>query len=90
MAQATGSLASAAQPGCAETPDLESLLRASPDGVEKMPAGQVTLLGSPCGTPVSKKHVFLYGFGHVLNDLCSAAWFTYLLLFLTHIGLSPR
>jgi hypothetical protein len=40
--------------------------------------------------PVPKKSVILYGFGHVLNDLCSAAWFTYLLLFLTHIGLSPR
>ncbi|GAQ84995.1 Major facilitator superfamily protein [Klebsormidium nitens] len=89
MEQATGSEAFPAQPGGADCPDLESLLRVRPDGAEKLPAGQVALLGSPCGTPIPKKNVFLYGFGHVLNDLCSAAWFTYLLLFLTHIGLSP-
>ena len=26
-----------------------------------------------------------YGVGHVLNDLCSAMWFTYLLIFFHHI-----
>lgn len=26
-----------------------------------------------------------YGFGHVLNDLCSAMWFTYLLVYFHHV-----
>ena len=26
-----------------------------------------------------------YGVGHVLNDLCSAVWFTYLLIFFHHV-----
>ncbi|CAH9085490.1 unnamed protein product [Cuscuta epithymum] len=34
--------------------------------------------------------VALYGVGHMLNDITSACWFTYLLVFLTDIGLSPR
>ncbi|CAL0326319.1 unnamed protein product [Lupinus luteus] len=34
--------------------------------------------------------VFYYGMGHMLNDITAACWFTYLLLFLTEIGLSPR
>jgi len=34
--------------------------------------------------------VFYYGMGHMLNDITSACWFTYLLLFLTDIGFSPR
>lgn len=34
--------------------------------------------------------VLYYGAGHMLNDITSACWFTYLLLFLTQIGLSPR
>ncbi|RDX66903.1 Major facilitator superfamily domain-containing protein 12, partial [Mucuna pruriens] len=34
--------------------------------------------------------VFYYGMGHMLNDITAACWFTYLLLFLTDIGLSPR
>lgn len=34
--------------------------------------------------------ILYYGSGHMLNDITSACWFTYLLLFLTQIGLSPR
>ncbi|KAK6162803.1 hypothetical protein DH2020_002644 [Rehmannia glutinosa] len=34
--------------------------------------------------------VFYYGVGHMLNDITSACWFTYLLVFLTDIGLPPR
>ncbi|XP_061363935.1 uncharacterized protein LOC133307440 [Gastrolobium bilobum] len=34
--------------------------------------------------------IFYYGMGHMLNDITAACWFTYLLLFLTDIGLSPR
>ncbi|GAV86006.1 MFS_2 domain-containing protein [Cephalotus follicularis] len=34
--------------------------------------------------------VFYYGVGHMLNDITASCWFTYLLLFLTEIGLSPR
>ncbi|KAF8025409.1 hypothetical protein BT93_F2289 [Corymbia citriodora subsp. variegata] len=39
---------------------------------------------------VGRWSVFFYGSGHMLNDITSACWFTYLLLFLTDIGLSPR
>lgn len=39
---------------------------------------------------VGRWSVFYYGSGHMLNDITSACWFTYLLLFLTDIGLSPR
>lgn len=28
---------------------------------------------------------FGYGVGHILNDLCSAMWFSYLLLFFHHV-----
>ncbi|KAJ0966271.1 hypothetical protein J5N97_027409 [Dioscorea zingiberensis] len=34
--------------------------------------------------------ILSYGAGHMLNDITSACWFTYLLLFLTDIGLQPR
>lgn len=34
--------------------------------------------------------VFTYGVGHMLNDITSSCWYTYLLLYLTEIGLSPR
>lgn len=34
--------------------------------------------------------IFYYGMGHMLNDITAACWFTYLLLFLTDIGFSPR
>ncbi|XP_030550044.1 major facilitator superfamily domain-containing protein 12-like isoform X2 [Rhodamnia argentea] len=39
---------------------------------------------------VGRWSVFYYGSGHMLNDITSACWFTYLLLFLMDIGLSPR
>ncbi|KAM0943675.1 putative MFS transporter superfamily, lactose permease [Dioscorea sansibarensis] len=34
--------------------------------------------------------IFSYGAGHMLNDIAASCWFTYLLLFLTEIGLQPR
>ena len=40
--------------------------------------------------PLGRWPVFYYGMGHMLNDITAACWFTYLLLFLTDIGLSPR
>nr|GMD53561.1 major facilitator superfamily domain-containing protein 12-like isoform X1 [Ipomoea batatas] len=39
--------------------------------------------------PVGRCSVVFYGVGHMLNDITSACWFTYLLVFLTDIGLSP-
>lgn len=42
------------------------------------------------GEPLGRLVVLYYGAGHMLNDITSACWFTYLLLFLTQIGLSPR
>lgn len=43
-----------------------------------------------CSKPLGRCSVFYYGVGHMLNDITSACWFTYLLVFLTDIGLSPR
>ena len=43
-----------------------------------------------CAKPLQRRYVFYYGVGHMLNDITSACWFTYLLLFLTEIGLTPR
>ncbi|TXG49016.1 hypothetical protein EZV62_024891 [Acer yangbiense] len=40
--------------------------------------------------PLGRRSVTYYGMGHMLNDITAACWFTYLLLFLTDIGLSPR
>lgn len=40
--------------------------------------------------PIGRLPVFYYGVGHMLNDITASCWFTYLLLFLTDIGLSPR
>ncbi|KAF8403952.1 hypothetical protein HHK36_012059 [Tetracentron sinense] len=40
--------------------------------------------------PLGRRSIFYYGVGHMLNDITSACWFTYLLVFLTDIGLSPR
>ncbi|XP_078429923.1 uncharacterized protein LOC144701963 isoform X2 [Wolffia australiana] len=40
--------------------------------------------------PLKRCSILSYGVGHMLNDITSACWFTYLLLFLTDIGLSPR
>ncbi|RWR77663.1 hypothetical protein CKAN_00616000 [Cinnamomum micranthum f. kanehirae] len=44
----------------------------------------------PYAKPLQRRYVFYYGVGHMLNDITSACWFTYLLLFLTEIGLTPR
>ncbi|PSS10041.1 Major facilitator superfamily domain-containing protein [Actinidia chinensis var. chinensis] len=43
-----------------------------------------------CTEPLGRCSVLSYGVGHMLNDITSACWFTYLLVFLTDIGLSPR
>ncbi|PKA57422.1 hypothetical protein AXF42_Ash013610 [Apostasia shenzhenica] len=40
--------------------------------------------------PLRRLAILGYGAGHMLNDITSACWFTYLLLFLTDLGLSPR
>lgn len=40
--------------------------------------------------PLGRIAVLGYGAGHMLNDITSSCWFTYLLLFLTDLGLSPR
>lgn len=40
--------------------------------------------------PLGRWSVLSYGVGHMLNDITSACWFTYLLVFITDIGLSPR
>ncbi|KAL2234254.1 major facilitator superfamily domain-containing protein 12-like [Sesamum indicum] len=42
-----------------------------------------------CTKPLGRCSVFYYGVGHMLNDITSACWFTYLLVFLTDIGLAP-
>ncbi|XP_047951409.1 major facilitator superfamily domain-containing protein 12-like isoform X1 [Salvia hispanica] len=42
-----------------------------------------------CTRPVKRWSIFFYGVGHMLNDVTSACWFTYLLVFLTDIGLPP-
>nr|XP_043623034.1 major facilitator superfamily domain-containing protein 12-like [Erigeron canadensis] len=39
---------------------------------------------------VGRWSVLFYGVGHMLNDITAACWFTYLLVFITDIGLSPR
>lgn len=39
--------------------------------------------------PLSRKTIYSYGVGHMLNDLTAACWFTYLLVYLTDIGLNP-
>ncbi|GMP42041.1 hypothetical protein CsSME_00011916 [Camellia sinensis var. sinensis] len=43
-----------------------------------------------CTKPLGRWSVLFYGVGHMLNDITSACWFTYLLVFLTDIGLTPR
>lgn len=40
--------------------------------------------------PLGRLATLSYGVGHMLNDITSSCWFTYLLLFLTNMGLSPR
>ncbi|XP_031128493.1 major facilitator superfamily domain-containing protein 12-like isoform X1 [Ipomoea triloba] len=39
--------------------------------------------------PLGRCSVFTYGVGHMLNDITQCCWYTYLLLYLTDIGLSP-
>lgn len=39
--------------------------------------------------PLGRLSILSYGSGHMLNDITSSCWFTYLLLFLTDLGLSP-
>jgi Na+/melibiose symporter-like transporter len=40
--------------------------------------------------PLGRVRILSYGSGHMLNDITSSCWFTYLLVFLTEVGLSPR
>ncbi|RCV13704.1 hypothetical protein SETIT_2G367000v2 [Setaria italica] len=40
--------------------------------------------------PLGRVRILSYGSGHMLNDITSSCWFTYLLVFLTEMGLSPR
>uniref|UniRef100_A0ACD5UMA0 Uncharacterized protein n=2 Tax=Avena sativa TaxID=4498 RepID=A0ACD5UMA0_AVESA len=39
--------------------------------------------------PLGRVPILSYGSGHMLNDITSSCWFTYLLVFLTDVGLSP-
>ncbi len=39
---------------------------------------------------VSQWTLYSYGAGHIFNDLAAACWFTYLLIYITKIGLGPR
>lgn len=55
------------------------------------PVEEVTDVDLPSPSePLGRCSVFYYGVGHVLNDITAACWFTYLLVFLTDIGLSPQ
>ncbi|CAI7822343.1 unnamed protein product [Closterium sp. NIES-54] len=44
----------------------------------------------PCQRPLPRWQVVAYGTGHMLNDITAACWFTYLLIYLSDIGLSPQ
>jgi Na+/melibiose symporter-like transporter len=46
-----------------------------------------SLLEKPTGTydGLTRFTVGVYGVGHILNDLCAACWFNYLLYFLTDV-----
>lgn len=44
----------------------------------------------PSELPLRRPAIIAYGTGHMLNDLTAACWFTYLLIFLTDVGLSPK
>ncbi|CAM6114881.1 unnamed protein product [Calypogeia fissa] len=48
------------------------------------------LLHGPSALALPRPAILVYGTGHVLNDLTAACWFTYLLIFLTDVGLSPK
>uniref|UniRef100_A0A0A8Y4F5 Major facilitator superfamily (MFS) profile domain-containing protein n=1 Tax=Arundo donax TaxID=35708 RepID=A0A0A8Y4F5_ARUDO len=39
--------------------------------------------------PLGRVQILSYGSGHMLNDITASCWFTYLLVFLTDLGLSP-
>ncbi|KAH8934649.1 hypothetical protein BDL97_18G095700 [Sphagnum fallax] len=57
---------------------------------ETLIGADLKISGGPSGEPLPRKYIVSYGMGHMLNDLTSACWFTYLLMFLTDVGLSPR
>lgn len=61
----------------------------SREGELRAMGGEVAELG-PSAEPLPRRAVLCYGTGHMLNDLTAACWFTYLLISLTDIGLSPR
>lgn len=44
-----------------------------------------TQLLQPVNDGMSRFVMGVYGVGHVLNDLCAAAWFNYLLYFLNDV-----
>ncbi|CAM6096468.1 unnamed protein product [Calypogeia fissa] len=50
----------------------------------------VDLPHGPSALALPRPAILVYGTGHVLNDLTAACWFTYLLIFLTDVGLSPK
>lgn len=54
------------------------------------PKHGVEQLAEVAARPLGRWPVLSYGVGHMLNDITSACWFTYLLLFLQEIGLAPR
>ncbi|XP_024525694.1 major facilitator superfamily domain-containing protein 12 [Selaginella moellendorffii] len=45
---------------------------------------------APSSKALARKEIVAYGIGHMLNDLTAACWFTYLLIYLTDVGLTPR
>ena len=45
--------------------------------------------GAAAAPPLPRLVVSAYALGHVLNDMCAACWFSYLLLYLEARGLSP-
>ncbi|CAI5468942.1 unnamed protein product [Closterium sp. Yama58-4] len=54
------------------------------------PGSDVVLPLGPCRRPLPRWQVVAYGTGHMLNDITAACWFTYLLIYLSDIGLSPQ
>lgn len=48
-------------------------------------------MAAATGTPSKDLHALTwrtrisYGFGHILNDLCAATWFTYLLIYMKNV-----
>ncbi|GJP43464.1 hypothetical protein CLOM_g2923 [Closterium sp. NIES-68] len=60
-----------------------SLSRGSTGSDDVLPLG-------PCRRALPRWQVLAYGTGHMLNDITAACWFTYLLIYLSDIGLSPQ